>query len=367
MKLRALFILMTLVGLLTWLTAARAVPLKSLASIAGVRINQLVGYGLVTGLNGTGDKDTTKFTNQSLANMVKRMGISVSAADLRVKNVAAVIVTAKLLPFGRVGNRIDVTVSTIGDATSLVGGTLVLTELKGIDGKTYALAQGPLNVGGLAAQGAAGGGVTVNHPTVGYIPRGATVEQEVRFNLRAQPVITFQLNQPNFTNALRITQAINKSLGLGLARAVDAGTVRVTVPARLRPAMVSLISRLQNLDIKPDILPRVVVSARTGTVVIGAGVEISPVAVAHGNLSITITEQPKVSQPLPFSRGRTVVVPRSTVKVSEQKARLLLVQGVTIRDLVKALNAIGATPRDLITILQTIKASGSLHAELKII
>ncbi|MBU1742233.1 MAG: flagellar basal body P-ring protein FlgI, partial [Proteobacteria bacterium] len=267
----------------------------------------------------------------------------------------------------RVGNRIDVTVSTIGDATSLVGGTLVLTELKGIDAKTYGLAQGPLNVGGLAAQGAAGGGVTVNHPTVGYIPRGATIEQEVPFNLRAQPVITFQLNLPNFTNALRITQAINKSLGLGLALAVDAGTVRVSVPERLRPAMVSLISRLQNLDIKPDILPRVVVSARTGTVVIGAGVVISPVAVAHGNLSITITERPKVSQPLPFSRGRTVVVPRTTVKVSEQKARLLLVHGVTIRDLVKALNAIGATPRDLITILQTIKAAGSLHAELKII
>jgi flagellar P-ring protein precursor FlgI len=348
-------------------SSAGAVRIKSLASILGVRVNQLVGYGLVVGLNGTGDKDTTRFTNQALANMIKRMGITISATQIRVKNVAAVVVTAKLPPFARVGHRIDVTVSTIGDATSVVGGTLIMTELRGIDNRTYAIAQGPLNVGGLAAQGAAGGGVTVNHPTVGYIPRGATIEREVRFDIRSQPVITFELHQANFTNALRITRAINRSLGMSLARAVDAGTVRLMVPPRLRSEMVSLISRLENLDVRADVLPRVVVSARTGTVVIGAGVEISPVAVAHGNLSITITERPQVSQPLPFSRGRTVVVPRSEVKVSEQKARLLLVQGVTIRDLVKALNAIGATPRDLITILQTIKAAGALHAELKII
>jgi flagellar P-ring protein precursor FlgI len=367
MKLRGWSILSVALALTVFVSPAGAVRIKSLASISGVRVNQLVGYGLVVGLNGTGDKDTTRFTNQALANMIKRMGLTVAATEIRVKNVAAVVITAKLPPFARVGHRIDVTVSTIGDATSLVGGTLIMTELKGIDARTYGIAQGPLNVGGLAAQGAAGGGVTVNHPTVGFIPRGATIEREVAFDIRSQPVITFQLHQANFTNALRITRAINKSLGMNLAKAVDAGTVRLTVPPRLRAEMVGLISRLENLEITADVRPRVVVSARTGTVVIGAGVEISPVAVAHGNLSITITERPKVSQPLPFSRGRTVVVPRSTVKVSEQKARLLMVQGVTIRDLVKALNAIGATPRDLITILQTIKAAGALHADLKII
>lgn len=348
-------------------SAGGAVKLRTLASISGVRINQLVGYGLVVGLNGTGDKDTTKFTNQSLANMMKRLGVTTTATDIRVKNVAAVVVTAKLPPFGRVGNRIDVTVSTVGDATSLVGGTLIMTPLKAVNSKVYAIAQGPLNVGGLAVKGAGGGGVTVNHPTVGYIPRGATIEREVPFNFRGAQVLTFNLHQPEFTTALRITRAINANLGAPLATAMDAGTVRLTIPERLRSQIVALISRLENLDVVPSIPAKVVVSARTGTVVMGANVTISEVAVSHGNLSISITERPKVSQPLPFSRGRTVVVPRTTVKVSEQKARLLLVSGVRIADVIKALNAIGATPRDLITILQAIKAAGALHADLEII
>lgn len=361
--------------------------IKDITTIKGIRSNQLFGYGLVIGLNGSGDKAGTTFTIQGLVNMLEHMGIHVSAQDVKVSNVAAVMVSAKLPPFARVGQKIDVIVSSIGDAKSLQGGTLLLTPLKGVDGKIYAIAQGPVSVGGYSAGGAAGGGVTKNHPTVGRISGGATVERELPLSLSQKDELRFILNNPDFVTATRISDKINSRFGSDIAHAMDSGTVRVRIPDVFKNDIAKFVAEVHELDILPDSVAKVLVNEKTGTVVIGENVTISTVAVAHGNLSIQIKEQKNVSQAAPFSPGvsgaptqmsdgtivapggSTVVTPQSNVSISEEKGKNLMIvpRGRTIGDLVNALNAIGATPRDLITILQAIKAAGALQAELDII
>ncbi len=357
--------------ILCWLPAlapaAGAVRIKDMARFKGVRGNALVGYGLVVGLNGTGDKKATTFTVQGLTNMLTRMGIRVTPDQVAVKNVAAVMVTATLPPFARVGQRLDVLLSSVGDATSLGGGTLIMTPLKGLDGKVYAVAQGPVSVGGFLAGGKAAT-VRKNHPTVGRIPEGARVEREPPYRLSDLHKLVITLNNPDFTTAYRVARRINQALPRLKARAVDPSTVEVSLPPRARRDMVGLVARLENLEVKPDLPAKVVVDERTGTVVMGENVRISKVAVTSGALSISVTESQKVSQPLPLSQGQTVVTPQTQVQVGEQRTKLKLVDGgVSIGEVVRALNALGATPRDLITILQAIKAAGALQADLEIL
>ncbi len=343
--------------------------LKDIASFEGVRSNQLIGYGLIVGLNGTGDKSGTTFTMQSLANMLKNMGIQVSPQQIRVKNVAAVMVTATMPPFVRVGSKIDVLISSLGDATSLQGGTLLATPLSGVDGKVYAMAQGAISIGGFAVTGAAAG-VQKNHPTVGRISQGAIVEREVPIHWSGKHNMNIKLNQPDFTTALRIADLIKKKLPGSLARPLDSATVNFVVPQKYRNNMAVMVAELENLKIKPDSVAKVIIDERTGTIVIGENVRISTVAVAHGALSIQIKEGAQVSQPPPLApRGAaTVVTPETQIQVKEGKQKLIILKTEpTINDLVRALNAIGATPRDLIVIFQAIKAAGALNAELEII
>lgn len=366
-----------------------ATRIKDLAYIQGVRPNELIGYGLVVGLNGTGDKRGTKFTVQSLTNMLVRMGVTVKPSDIKVKNVAAVVVTAKLPPFAKRGTRIDVLVSSIGDATSLQGGTLLLTPLRGPDGRVYAVAQGPVSVGGFAVGGAAGGGVQKNHPTVGRIPGGAIVEREVPLELEGRRTLKVYLFRPDFTTALRVAEAINRHMGSEVASAEDAATVTVRVPEGFRGRVVPLIAALEQLEVAPDAVAKVVIDERTGTIVMGEKVRIRTVAVSHGNLTVQIRERTRVSQPYPFAPpppststptvtapgegvvtvpgGQTVVVPESEVKVEEEKGHMALIEeGVTIGEVVRALNALGVSTRDLISILQAIKAAGALEGDLEV-
>ncbi len=367
----------TLLAMLCLLTAsgfgqvdlASAARIKDLAAVKGIRSNQLNGYGLVVGLDGTGDKSGTRFTRRSLVNMLKRMGIDVDPTLVRVKNVAAVVVTAKMPPFARVGNRIDVLVSSIGDAQSLVGGTLLLTQLKGADGNLYALAQGPVSVGGFGAQGGSGSSVTKNHLLAGRIADGATIEREIPMAFSEKKSLILTLFNPDFTTALRMSESINTAMGEAVSKPVDSGSIQLRVPDAYQNRLPGFLAKLETLYVEPDAVARIVVNEKTGTVVIGENVRISTVAVAHGNLSITIKESFNVSQPLPFSRGgETVVTPESDVEVEEPKEKLMMVQsGATIGELVRALNAIGVTPRDLISIFQSIKAAGALQAELEII
>jgi flagellar P-ring protein precursor FlgI len=346
-----------------------AARIKDIAAIQGIRSNQLVGYGLVVGLQGTGDKQGTEFTIQSLVSMLERMGINVDQNQVKVKNVAAVMVTANMPPFARIGSRLDVNVSSIGDAKSLEGGTLLLTPLKAVDNKVYALAQGPIAVGGFGVKGGDGGGVKKNHLLVARIGSGASVEREIPINLNDRRKLTVTLFNPDFTTALRMTDTINKSLGQGVARALDAGTIQVQIPLQYQNNVARMLSRVEVLDVAPDMVAKVIVNEKTGTVVIGENVRVSTVAVSHGNLSISIKENFNVSQPAPFSNnGKTVVTPDSNIEVREEDNKLMIVPGgSTIGDLVRALNAIGVTPRDLISIFQSIKAAGALQAELEII
>ncbi len=385
---RVLFFCIAL--LLFVVSEAFAARIKELASIKGIRNNQLIGYGLVVGLNGTGDKAGTGFTVQSLANMIERLGIHVDQSSISVKNVAAVILTANVPPFARIGNKIDVLVSSIGDAKSLQGGTLLLTPLKGVDRKTYALAQGPVSVGGFSAGGDGGGGVTKNHPTVGRISRGASVEREIPVSVQGKDELVIALGNPDFTTAIRVRDSINKMFGQPVASTIDSGTLKMHVPENYRERVVEMVAMLENLEVTPDSVAKVVLNEKTGTVVIGEKVRISTVAVAHGNLSILIKERIVVSQPAPFAPnppegtsaeqfqtedgtvvapgGQTVVSVDSDVSVQEENSRLLILKsGSTIGELVRGLNAIGVTPRDLITIFQSIKAAGALHAELELI
>lgn len=353
------------VALFCW-SSAHAARIKELAYINGVRPNQLVGYGLVVGLNGTGDKANTFFTTQSLANMLERMGIIVDPKATKVRNVAAVMITADLPPFAKVGNKIDVTISSIGDAKSLEGGVLLLTPLKGGDGEIYAMAQGAVTTGSFAVTGGAAS-VQKNHPTVARVANGATIEREIGYDRFADETVVISLKTADFTNAGKMVDRINSTFP-GAAQARDGGTISVTVPEKYRQNGIKFLSLLENLDIKPDVIAKIVVDEKTGTIVIGENVRIATVAIAHGNISVQIKEDYRVSQPMPFSQGRTVVTPDTAIRVEEDKNRFMLVEeGVSIRDLVHALNATGVSTRDVIIILQTIKAAGALHAELEVI
>lgn len=355
-------------------STAHAVRLKEIANIDGIRHNQLVGYGLVIGLNGTGDKKGTTFTIQSLTSMLQKMGIKVNSADVKVKNVAAVMITSDLPPFAKPGSKLDILVSSIGDAQSLQGGTLLMTPLKGPDGQVYAVAQGAVSVGGYIA-GGGGESSQKNHPTVGMISGGALVEKEVPMEIGNREAfsttISIILNMPDFTTSQRVATIINKSFGDDTAVAVDGAMVRVNVPDRFKEKIVELVSVVEGLDVNTDAVSKVVVNERTGTVVMGENVRISTVAISHGSLSVRIKTELAVSQPQPFtfSEGaKTAVVPRQELKVEEQEARLIeLPSGVSLSDVVKALNAVGVTPRDLIAILQAMKSAGALQAELVII
>jgi flagellar P-ring protein precursor FlgI len=356
-------------GLILMLLAGdlAAVRIKDVAAFRGVRSNQLVGYGLVVGLNGTGDSDDAKFTLQSMAAMLEKMGVTVNPADISVNNVAAVMVTADLPPFARIGSRIDALVNSIGDAKNLQGGTLLMTPLKGADGNVYAVTQGPVSTGGFSAGGASGDKVQKNFPTVGRVVQGALVEREIPFNLNQKDTLTLALHRPDFTTATRVAQAINAGLMDQVATTQDSGTVKILVPPVYAGNSVQLIAAIENLGVTPDAVSRVVINERTGTVIMGENVRISTVAIAHGNLSVQIKETQNVSQPLPFSEGQTRVTPESQVLVQEGRQPLFVVQtGVSIGEVVKALNALGVTPRDLIAIFQALKAAGALQAELEI-
>lgn len=348
-------------------SAAEAARVKDIATIVGVRENQLVGYGLVVGLDKTGDDDSTGFTVQSLVSMFNRLGITLDPRQVEVKNVAAVIVTANLRPFARAGTRIDALVSSIGNATSLRGGTLLYTPLKGGDSKVYAVAQGPVSIGGFSFAGA-GASASKNHPTVGRIVGGALIEREVAFDFSAKKSIKLALNNPDFTTAARLASAINERFKAELAKPLDAGTIEVALLDTMAQNTVEMVAIMEAIEIKPDSRAKVVLDERTGTVVMGENVRLSTIAVSHGSLSVQIKEQPKVSQPLPFSQGATVVVPDTQMEVKEQEAKLMVVeQGISIGEVVKALNAIGVSPRDLIAVFQAIKAAGALQADLEII
>jgi flagellar P-ring protein FlgI len=360
--------------LLLWLLSALAVPgawgarLKDIATLKGVRTNQLIGYGLVVGLNGSGDGAGTKFTVQSLVNMMERMGVHVLPEQVKVNNVAAVMVTADLPPFAREGSKLDVLVSSVGDAKSLQGGTLLLTPLRGVDSNIYGLAQGALLVGGFSTGGQAGGGVQKNHPTVARIPGGASLEREVPFEFNSLDDLVIILHQPDFTTALRVSEAINAEQAYPIAFPADAGTIRVDVPSEFRKNLVGLMASLEQVTVSPDSRAKITVDERTGTVVIGENVRISSVAIAHGNLSVQIKEYEDVSQPLPFSRGETVVTRDSEVSAEEEERQLIIMpEGTSLGELVKALNAIGISPRDLIAVFRAIKAAGALQADLEVI
>lgn len=349
---------------------AQAERIKDLAGLVGVRDNQLIGYGLVVGLNGTGDNPTSaRFTGQSLRNFLANIGIPLPpGVNLRTKNVAAVAVHATLPPFAKPGQTIDVTVSSLGDAKSLRGGTLLMTPLKGADGQVYAIAQGDLLVGGLSAEGRDGSRITVNVPSVGRIPGGATVEREVPTPFGDARYLTLTLHRPDFTTAQRIAEAINQALGHGTAKPLDSASVQIQAPQD--PGQkVSFVSVIENLTLEPGQAPaKVIVNSRTGTVVVNRTVRVLPVAVSHGNLVVTIREQPEVSQPPPFSAGTTQVVPRSEVKIEEEGRRMFVFDpGVTLEELVRAVNQVGAAPSDLVAILEALKSAGALQAELIVI
>lgn len=341
--------------------------IKDLASIAGVRDNQLVGYGLVVGLNGTGDK--TKFTGQSLRSMLRELGVTLDpGTDPKSKNVAAVSVHADLPAFAKPGQTIDVTVSSLGDAKSLRGGSLIMTPLKGADGKIYAMAQGNLVVGGFGADAADGSSVTVNIPSAGRIPNGATVERTVGNAFNVGDSIILNLHSPDFTTASRLTDAINHTLGKGTARSMDAASIKVNAP-RDPSQRVPFLSLIENLELNPGEAPaRVVINSRSGTVVIGQHVRVSPAAVTHGNLTVTISANPKVSQPNPLSQGQTVVTPNYNVDISQENKHMFVFNpGVSLDDIVRAVNQVGAAPGDLVAILEALKQAGALHADLEVI
>jgi flagellar P-ring protein precursor FlgI len=348
--------------------AAATSRIKDIADFEGVRENQLVGYGIVVGLNGTGDDlESAVFTRESLIGMLERLGVNARDEDLETENVAAVMVTASLPPFARQGAEIDVTISALGDATSLQGGTLLVTPMVGADGEVYAVAQGQITIGGFSATGAAES-VLRGVPTSGRIARGAIVEREVPFDLGALPTVNIALRNPDFTTARRIADAINTELDRDVAYPLDSGTVVLNVSmGGGDPA--ALLTNIETLPIEPDLPAKVVIDENTGVIVMGDTVRISRVAVAQGNLTIRITETPQVSQPNPFSNtGVTVVVPRTNVEVQEDADRKLAViePGVTLEELVAGLNSLGVSPRDMISILQTIKTAGALQAELTV-
>lgn len=353
--------------LLASTSIAAAERVKDLASVAGVRTNQLVGYGLVTGLTGTGDK--TRFTGQTLTSMLREMGVSLpEGIDPKSKNIAAVSVHADLPAFAKPGQTIDVTVSSLGDAKSLRGGSLIMTPLKGADGQVYAMAQGNLIVGGFGAEANDGSRVTVNVPSAGRIPNGATVEKGVKTALNIGDHIILNLHTADYTTSSRLADAINDTLGRGTASAMDGASVRVAAPKE--PSQrVPFLSLVENIELNPgESAAKVVVNSRSGTVVIGQNVQVSPAAVSHGNLSVTISADTQVDQPNAFSGGQTVVTPNFDVEITEEDSRMFLFDpGVSLDEIVRAVNQVGAAPGDLVAILEALKQAGALKAELVVI
>lgn len=341
---------------------------KDIAAFEGVRDNQLVGYGLIVGLNGTGDRSQTFFSTQTLANMLERSGITVPATQMRVKNIAAVMVTASLPPFIRQGSRIDVTVSSIGDAQSLQGGVLIMTPLLGADNQVYVTAQGQVALGGFSA-GGGGSRVQTNHPTVGRIANGGLVEREVAVDLVDRAQLTLVLDRSDFTTAAHAVRSINDGAGAEVARALDGRTIAINIPTSYANRVVEFMALVENARMDVDAPARVVLNEKTGTIVLGRDVRIAEVSIIHGSLSLQVGTIYNISQPEPFSQGgETVVVPQKEVSVQEEKGRTVTLRdGASVEEVVKALNAIGAGPRDVIAILQAIKAQGALHADLEII
>jgi len=370
-KKNSVVILLVLISLLIFVNTAAAannpvVEIGNITRIKGQRVNQLIGYGIVVGLNGSGDSNRSQATVQSVANMLQNFGVNVSDGQVVSQNIAAVMVTAELPAVTHNGDQLDITVSSIGDADSLFGGTLLLTPLQAPNGDIYASAQGPLSVGGYSV-GGGGDSAQQNHPTVGRIPNGALVEKEITSTLNKNN-LTYVLSNPNFKTASQIATTINSNFGDGTARASNASTINISMPDNFNYGIVDFIAEVNSLKVKPAIEAKVVIDERTGTVVFSHNVQISTVAVAHGNLSVSISTQENVSQPAPFSGGKTKVTKDVQIKVDEgQQSNMLIVsQENNIEDLVTALNAIGATPRDIISIIQKIDAAGALHAELEI-
>jgi flagellar P-ring protein precursor FlgI len=361
-------VLACLLVLVMALPALASSRVKDIADFEGVRSNMLVGYGLVVGLNGTGDSlRNSGFTEESLVAMLERLGVSTRGSKLNTKNVAAVMVTATLPPFARQGSRLDVTVSALGDAKSLLGGTLLATPLLGADGEAYAVSQGSLTVGGFSASGDAES-VTQGVPTSARIPSGAIIEREVDFRLDDLKEVRLALKNPDFTTAQRIARAIDQRLMLDAAQAIDPGTVVVTIPNRYQGRMAELMTDLEQLPVDPDMAAKILIDERSGIIVIGDNVRISTVAVAQGNLTVRVTETPQVSQPNPLADGRTEVVPRTQIEVDDQSQnRMAVLEGdVTLNQLVDGLNALGVGPRDMIGIIQAIKAAGAIQAQVEV-
>lgn len=349
--------------------SSSGVRIKDLGAWEGVRDNQLVGYGLVVGLAGTGDKRQTVFSAQSLANMLERMGVTINPTQIQVRNTAAVMVTATLPPYAQPGTRIDTNVAAIGDSTNLQGGLLLMTPLKAGDGQVFAVAQGPVVTGGFGA-GRAGNTQTVNHPTAGRVPNGAIVERTPP-SVEPSGRLRLQLKRADFTTAARIVAALNKRFapeGPAIARAENSALVTINAPARYTARPVEFAAEVENLQVETDRAARIVINERTGTIVLGKEVRIAPVAILHGPLSVEIQTAYSVSQPAPLSTGKTVTTPDTTVQAREEKAKnVMLKQGATVEDLVKALTGIGSTPRDIIAILQNLKSAGAIEAELEVI
>ncbi len=367
----ALLAVASLAAIVAPLTPAPALAgprIKDVADFEGVRENQLVGYGLVVGLAGTGDSlRNSPMTRQALAAMLERLGVNASDGNLNTRNVAAVMVTAHLPPFASQGSRIDVTVSALGDARSLAGGQLLVTPLIGADQQVYAVAQGALAVGGFSAAGASGSTVSRGVPTGGRIASGALVEREIAFDIASQQELRLSLRNPDFTTAQRIATAVNQAVGAEAAHAANPGSVVLRRPPAFAGDMVSLVGRIENLEVEVDAPARIVIDENSGIVVMGDNVRVSTVAIAQGNLTISVQEDPFVSQPAPLSRGETVVAPSTNIEVEEEPGGLVVVPGgVPLRQLVNGLNALGVSPRDMISILQALKAAGAIQAEIEV-
>lgn len=368
-----LMLLSLILFLFIWpVNQASAIRLKDLASVKGVRNNQLIGYGLVVGLNGTGDGKNTAFTTQSLANIMKNMGMKINPDTLKVKNVASVMITAKLPPFVKIGQTIDVTLSSLGDATSLQGGTLLATPLKGLDNQVYALAQGPISIGGFEVEGGSSAGRQKNHLTVARIPNGASVEKEVPVSFFNKENISLSLDTPDFTTVSRMVAAIDSFLGGPHAKAIDGATVDITVPEKYQNQEIAFLAAIENLEVTPDGPAKVVLDERTGTVVMGENVRISQLALSHGNLSLQVTagkaRSPTTAELLKSPATEELLLAEENVTAGDTGKRLVTFSaGATLGEVVRALNSVGVAPRDLIAIFQSIKASGALQAELEII
>lgn len=358
------------VGTVTAPAALAEARIKDIVAFEGIRDNVLIGYGLVVGLNGTGDKlKNNRFTEESLVSFLERQGVNTRGTELKSKNVAAVTITGRLPAFARAGSMMDVNISAMGDAKSLLGGTLLATALYGADGNVYAVAQGPVTIGGFQAEGDSGSAITKGVPTNGFISNGAIVEREVEFALNDMNSVRLALRNPDISTAHSVAEAVNRQIGPGTARVEDPGTVAIEVPATYRGDVVGMLADVEKLSVETDQPARIVIDEATGTIVMGENVRIDTVAVAQGNLVVKVEETPQVSQPNPFAPkgAETVVVPRTDIEVDENddKKMAVLESGATLRDLVRGLNSLGVGPRDMITILQTIKAAGALQADIE--